>query len=304
SRAKIDLDDLAHARERLGKLSNENLENAIAHARADLRSRNTMYIPNKDSVETNADFSVLASSGKALEFHPITAGDKTTKFIVALESAKSPIVLFASAGVEIPLRGALTCHSEDPQCRFQFLNPEDALNLARTELAAASATPALTQDPHIYENPAMGMRVSLPDEWRLIREEPGSFSRPHNAVFGKSGTTAMFMLTREHFEGSPDLYGKMLEAFFAKRGNFQRTGVETVKQDGLSGTRWNINWTESGIDYSAVIEMFGVGDDYYRITTLAPKEVYSRYAEAFENIIRSVQFPLLRASPQILDSQK
>ena len=72
-------------------------------------------------------------------------------------------------------------------------------------------------------------------------------------------------------------------------------------RDGLTFTRWSVSWNENGIVYSSVMEMFGVGDDYYRITALAPKEVYDRYAEAFENMLHSVQFPMLRTDPHLPD---
>ncbi len=114
----------------------------------------------------------------------------------------------------------------------------------------------------------------------------------------------MFMLTREHMEGSPQLYQKMLEAFFSKRQDYKRAGEEAVKRDGLTGTRWNVSWNENGVPYTSVMEIYSVGDDHYRVTTLAPTEVYSRYAETFENILRSVQFPLLRANPQLVDPTK
>lgn len=133
----------------------------------------------------------------------------------------------------------------------------------------------------------MGMRVSLPDEWKLMREEPGSFSQPRNAMFGKSGTVAMFMLTRERMEGSPQLYQKMIEALFSKRQDCG-AGEEAVKRDGLTGTRWKVSWNENGVPYTSVMEMYSLDDDHYRVTTLAPAEVHGRYAETFENILRSV----------------
>ena len=70
----------------------------------------------------------------------------------------------------------------------------------------------------------MGMRISLPDEWKMVKEEPGSFSRPHNAMFNKTGSMAYFMLTREHLEGTADLYKKTLEVFFSKREDFKSNG--------------------------------------------------------------------------------
>jgi hypothetical protein len=173
-------------------------------------------------------------------------------------------------------------------------------------MALASATPATsaTHDPHVYDDPAVGMRVFLPDEWTMIREDKGSFSHPRNIMFGKSGSLAMFMLTLERLEGSPELYLKMLDNFFSKRTDFKRSGEEAVKRDGFTGTRWDMSWNENGIVYSAVLETFTLGDDHYRIMALAPTEVYSRYAETFENVLRSVQFPMLRADAHLLDPAK
>jgi hypothetical protein len=96
----------------------------------------------------------------------------------------------------------------------------------------------------------------------------------------------------------------MLDRFFSTKTDFKRTGEEAVKRDGLTGTRWIVSWNEQGVVYSAVIEMFGEGDDYYRITTFAPKEVYDRYAETFESVLRSLQFPMLRLNPHNLDPEK
>jgi hypothetical protein len=264
-----------------------------------------LTVPNGAEISGSGDFNVLLVAEGSPQIRQVSGDTSLAKFAESLQAAKFPVHLPEFAGVGIPLRGTLTCHSEDPQCRFIWLSPEEAVNLVRTETAAASATPApSTRDPHIYDSPAMGIRVSLPDEWKLMREEPGSFSQPRNAMFGKSGTAAMFMLTREHMEGSSQLYQKMIEAFFSRRPDYQRAGEEAVKRDGLTGTRWNLSWNENGVPYTSVMEMYSVGDDHYRVTTLAPTEVYSRYAETFENILHSVQFPLLHANPQLVDPTK
>ena len=307
TRARNDSDDLADAKEKLARLTKGKADGRIAKARTDLSERSTTSVANEGALSASADFAVrLSAAGKATEFHQLN-GDKTLAKIAALlPAAKLPIALPEASGVELALRGTLTCHTEETVCRFVFMSPEEAVNLTRNEMALASTQPALsaTHDPHVYDDPAMGMRISLPDEWKLIKLEPGSFSHPRNAMFGKSGSMAMFMLTRERFEGSVGLYQKNLDNFFSKKTDFKRSGEETVKRDGLTGTRWNVSWDENGIPYSSVMEMFGEGDDYYRITTLAPKEVYERYAETFENVIHSLQFPMLRVNPRLLDSEK
>jgi hypothetical protein len=266
-----------------------------------------MLVPNEGAVSASGDFAVrLSAAGKAMEFRQLNGDKALAKFADSLRAAKLPVSIPESSNVELPLRATLTCHSEEAECRFAFLSPEDAVNVARNEMALANST-AITsagRDPHVYDDPALGIRISLPDEWKLVKVEPGSFSRPRNAMFGKPGSAAMFMLTRERFEGSLELYQKMLDRFFSNKTDFRRAGEDTVKRDGLTGVRWNVGWNENGIVYSAVIEMFGNGDDYYRITTLAPKEVYDRYSVTFEDVLRSVQFPMLRANPPLLDSAK
>jgi len=307
TRARIDLDDLADARKQLAKLAEEGTDRAIKQGQADLSRKNVVLVANEGAISASADFAArLSTAGKPTEFRQLSGDKALAKFSESLQVAKLPVSLPEASGVEVPLRGTLTCHSEEPQCQFAFLSPDEAVNLARNEMALASTTPITraTHDPHVYDDPAMGMRVSLPDEWNIIKQERGSFSHPWNTMFGKPGSLAMFMLTRERFEGSPELYLKMLDKFFATRTDFKRSGEETVKRDGLTGTRWRVNWSESGIGYSSVIEVFGVGDDYYRITALAPKEVYDRYAEAFENVLHSVRFPTLHVNPQLLEPAK
>ena len=306
TRGRIDLADLAGAKKQLTKLTDENPDILIKQARVDLNEKSVVLIPNAGMISASANFAVrLSMPGKSPDFRQLD-GDKTlANFADSIRAAKLPVSIPESSDVELPLRAALTCHSEERQCRFAFFSPEEAVNLARNEMAlASSAITSAARDPHEYDDPALGMRISLPDEWRLVKIEPGSFSRPRTAMFGKPGSAAMFMLTRERFEGSLDLYQKMLDRFFSNKPDYKRAGEDTVKRDRLTGARWNVSWNENGIVYSAVIEMFGTGDDYYRITTLAPKEVYDRYSTAFEDVLRSVPFPMLRANPPLLDSAK
>lgn len=307
TRGRIDLTDTADAKKQLTKLIGENPDILIKQARIDLNEKSVVLIPNAPKVSASANFALqLSAPGKSPEVRQLDGDKVLEKFSALIRDSKLPVSIPESSTVELPLRATLTCHSEEAQCRFAFLSPEEAVNVTRNEMALASTTSltSASQDPHVYDDPALGMRISLPDEWKLVRVEPGSFSRPRNAMFGKPGSAAMFMLTRERFEGSLDLYQKMLERFFSNKTDFKRTGEDTVKRDGLIGTRWNVNWNENGVVYSAVIEVFGTGDDYYRIMTLAPTEVYGRYAATFEDVLHSVQFPMLHVSSPVLDSTK
>ena len=52
------------------------------------------------------------------------------------------------------------------------------------------------------------------------------------------------------------------------------------------------------------MELFTIGDDHYRLTAMAPKEVYDRYVESFEDMFRSLRFPMLRTEPRVLEGLK
>jgi TonB family protein len=307
TRSKIDQDDLDDAKKQLAKLVQEKADRAIKQARGDLSGKRIMFVANEGALSASADFTVrITPAGKPPEFYLLSGDKSLAKFVASLQTAKLPVFVPESADVQVLLRGTLTCHTEETRCRFSFLPPEEAVNLARNEMAMASSTPlsTTTHDPHVYEDAAIGIRISLPDEWKLVKLEQGSFSKPRNAIFGKRGSPAMFVLTKDRFEGSLDLYLKTLGAFLAGKTDFSRSGEETVKRDGLTGMRWNVSWSENGIIYSSVMEVFGVGDDYFRVTTVAPREIYERYAETFENMFHSVQFPMLHADPHLFEPAK
>jgi TonB family protein len=307
TRARIDPDDIADAKKRLAALAGKNAEAMIAEGRKNLSGKNVLSLANEGALSASGDFAIrLAAPGKAAQLQQLN-GDKTlAKLAESLLTTSLPVTVPESSGVQVPVRGTLTCHSEETHCRFAFMSPEEAVNVTRNELAMASPFPATSasRDPHLYDDPAMGIRISLPDEWKLVNLEPGSFSRPRNAMFGKPGALGIFMLTRERFDGSTDLYLKMLNGFFSRRPDFKRSGEETVKRDDVTGTRWIVNWSENGVPYAAVMEVFGVGEDYYRITAIAPKEVYEKYSETFENMFHSVRFPMLRLKTDLLDPAK
>jgi hypothetical protein len=146
------------------------------------------------------------------------------------------------------------------------------------------------------------MHLPLPDGWTLAKEEPSAYSQPYTAMFNKTGALAFLLLTRERLESSSTLYGKLLEANLGKHDDFKKTADMSVTRDGITGTRWNVEWKENGVTYTVIIEFFSVGDDHYRVTAFAPSEVYGRYTQDFENMFRSVRFPLLHVDPRLLPS--
>jgi TonB family protein len=299
-------DSVADARQRLSKAlpSDKATQKAVDSARSDLTTMRTVFLDNSVKASGSADFTVnISSSAKDIGVHQVSGDASFAVFSTQLQSATLPSQFAPSADVDIPRRGTLTCEAAKSQCSFVLMTADDALDLSRREGAAETAvlTPGPLADPHAYNNPALGMSVTLPDEWQLIHEEPGTFSRPHNAILGKPGALAFLLLTRERMEGSDDLYSKMLESSFAQREEYRRTGEMEVKRDGIPGTRWNIGWKDKGVTYVGIMEFFSVGDDHYRLTAMAPSEVYSRYSESFEDMLRSVRFPMLHNDPKLFE---
>ena len=292
--------DLEDARQRLKKLG-ANLDASVDRARTELTEMRTISVLNSSKATGEADFLFCISSDKA-EAKRITGDTSLGPFTSTLQNAKFPVTFPHNVSVEIPLRGTLTCKSAGESCRLALFRPDTAVDLARVE--AGTSVPVrknTSKDPHIYEDLTLGMRISLPDEWKVIKEQPGSFSQGYSVMFGKTGSLAAFVLAREHMESTPELYAKMLEKGLGMEAQFQRTGEETVKRDGLSGTRWTAIMTKNDVSYSLVTEFFTVGDDHYRLTAYAPKEVYDRYAKTFANMMHSVTFPMLHTDPKLLE---
>lgn len=301
TRFKPKQEDLADAKKRLKSLE-PNVDAAIEHGRTDLAQLRVISIPNPSKVSGQGDFVMRVASGKKIEAKRISGDNTLEPFAQALAGADMIIPIPRNVNVEIPLRGTLTCKSGDALCRFAIFSSDVAVDLARAEAASTvQVAENKSTDPHVYDSSALGMRIALPDEWTVTKIEPGGFNHPYNVMFSKTGSMAFFMLTREHVESTPELYKKMLESGFAREPQYQRTGEESVKRDGLSGTRLAATMTKEGITYFVETEFFTVGDDHYRLTALAPKDVFDRYAETFANMMHSVTFPMVHADPKLLE---
>ena len=299
-------DAVADARKRLAKvLPDEKAVTKLVDAeRASLSAMRTVSIENLAKAGGAADFTInVASSGKAVGVRQVSGDASFAAFSAPLQSATLPSQFPLATDIEIPRRGTLTCEAGKPQCSFVLLSADDAVDLSRKESAtdATALAQSTAPDPHTYNNASLGMKISLPDEWQLVHEEPGTFSRPHSATLGKPGTVAFFVLMREHLEGSSDLYSKMLEAGFSQREEYRRIGDREVKRDGIAGTRWSVGWKEKGIPYSGLLEFFSVGEDRYQLMALAPSEVYARYSDDFENMLQSLRFPILHTDPKVFE---
>ena len=299
---------VSDVKDRLAKASNQpHIDSLIDQARADLSKMNTVQIVNKPASAGAAEFQVLVGAPNNIVAAEMIAGEKTLGTLApALSSALLSMPLPPGTELKIPRRGSLQCEAAESSCRFILVTGREAVRLASREAAVDSV--ALRKDapaePHRYDSPFLGMRFSLADQWNLVHEERGTFTKPANALFGKEGAMVFLVLTREHLEATPELYAKTLESFLAQNVDFQRTSETDVVRDGLTGKRWLVRWSKDRVTYSGVMEFFTVGDDHYRISAMAPVDVYPRYSQNIEEMIRSVQFPLLRLDPKMLDNVK
>jgi TonB family protein len=305
TRARPDLDSVAESRERLTNLVGSKQQAAVLveHAQADVIAKRTLLIANAAKIAGTGDFTLLQlPPAKITEAHQISGGDALKPFTEALKTVQLPANLPGASAIELPRRGTLNCAADRDNCQFVLLTSDEASDLAGKEAASdtIAALPSSTADPHSYQNPSVGIKIWLPDEWSLLKEDPGSAARPWNAMFGKTGTLALLVLTHEHLESTPDLYRHMLDRSFSQHDDFKRTGDTAVVRDGISGTHWTLSWSEKGVPYRATIEFFSVGDDHYRIAAVAPTDVFPRYAQNFDDIFQSVQFPLLHTNSGIL----
>jgi TonB family protein len=277
-----------------------NPDSTVEIGKKELAPLQSVSVPNPDKLSGSGDFVLLvAKPNKVVDVRQIT-GDATLKpLTVALRSAKSPLDLPPSAEVLMPRRGTMTCTAGQSVCQLVLLSTNQASDVARMEAGsetASSVTESLGK-PTLYNNPAMGMTFTLPEGWKLVSEQAPSPAQPARATFQKPNSLAAIIVVCQHLEATSDLYRKIVEEFAAKKADYARTSDAPVVRDGIQGERWDIRWKEpNGIAYEALIEFFTAQDEHYQVVAEAPIEVFSRYAQSFEQALQSTHFPMLHVS--------
>jgi TonB family protein len=297
----------AEVRERLTKaVGADTVSSSLDKARATLGEARTLSVANQGRASGSGDYVlVLAPPKKISGIHALIPVKTLQPAEGALAAAETPFAIPKEPDTRVPRRGTLICASDESTCRFVFLPAREAARLASREAAPdTSSALASAADPHIYNSPLLGMRLSLLDGWRLVTEERGSMNKPTNALFQKEGTLANLVLTHEHLEASAEVYNKSLETWLGRNNTFQKISSTPVVRNGLSGERWTVRMNAGGVSYSGIIEIFHLGDEHYRVSAMAPTDMYGRYQEAFEEMIRSLQFPMARLDPKVIDGVK
>ena len=126
----------------------------------------------------------------------------------------------------------------------------------------------------------------------MLSEQAGSFQRPAEVILGKQRTTAHVVLMREVLEAPPALYMKLTKNQFSENSlQYRLISEEKVSRGGLEGRSLVFLAREGDVQMRYWVQIFSAGDEHFRISVFAPEELFERYANAFKEMMRSVQFP-------------
>ncbi len=177
---------------------------------------------------------------------------------------------------------------------FEFLEPV----LGRMKGSAAapispSVAPANTGGGQsFYINDRIGIKILLPPDWQLMKEEKGSFTQPVTVILGLPGTLAVFFVAREVLEATPEMYKNLVKQRVSKGSqDYRELGEENVAQAGLQGTKLIVSVKANDIRYRLWVLIFSNGKEHFRIGAQAPEEFFDRYQATFEQMLKSVVFP-------------
>ena len=142
-----------------------------------------------------------------------------------------------------------------------------------------------------YFNPDIGIKVHVPEGWRVVRQgKPGS-TQPARAIVMKVGALAALTLSREHLESSAQMYRLFAERQLAKNPDFETTGADAISVDGAAGDRMTYKFNHDKVEkWGGWVAFFSNGDEHYLITAVAPADIYDRYAPAYASMLQSVRF--------------
>ena len=153
-----------------------------------------------------------------------------------------------------------------------------------------------------YFNPDIGIKVHLPDGWRVVRQVKPSYTQPARAMVMKVGALATLVLAREHLESSAQMYRLLVERQLAKSADFEKTGADAISVDGVAGDRITYKFNLDKVELRGWVGFFSNGDEHYRMTALAPADIYDRYAPMYASMLRSVRFPWMHPDEKFVST--
>jgi four helix bundle protein len=273
-----------------------------------LAGAQSLAVPNSGKATGTGDFLLLiAAPDRIVDARQLNGDAALQPMNSALRATKFPLDLPASADVQIPRRGTLTCTPEHRDCQLALLTAAMASELARKEAGSDTAAKVIEAagKPNLFHIPALGMDMTLPEGFTLVSQQSPSLTQPATAIFQKAGTLATIFMFRHHLEATPELYRKMVEDNDQRREEFVRTSAAPVTRDGIQGDHWNVQWKENGIAFRAIVEFFSIEDEHYMVIAQAPAETFPRYSKNFEEALESVKLPAWRVSAgEILSKSK
>ena len=143
-----------------------------------------------------------------------------------------------------------------------------------------------------YFNPEIGIKVHLPEGWKIVMEKKPDFGAARAAAM-KVGTLATLLLVHDHTGSSAQAYRAMVEEELGKNPDFQVTGQEPAKLDGLDGERIAFKYTRNKTEMRGWMFLLANGDQHYRIGALAPSDTFNELAPAYTAMLQTVRFAQL-----------
>jgi tetratricopeptide (TPR) repeat protein len=279
---------LDEIRGKLAKIAppDADLEYLVRAGRTDLKRMNSVDVPNSRHAAGSTDLALKIEGDKITDLRTISGDKSIADTPEAIRGLKLPLKMPQGP---IPRRAVFSCEEEHTQCRLRMLSAEEALSAAIEDDTPVGTKATSSPDPRLFRDPAIGVTLSLAEDWAFLKEEnlQGSLT----ATFGKAGATAYLFLAREHVRISADEYGRTLKKRWSKREQFHRTKETEIVCDGIPGTRWDVTWTDKGIHFAGIFEYYTTGSDHYWVAAEAPIDSYSRYSRSFEDMLGSLKLP-------------
>ena len=141
-----------------------------------------------------------------------------------------------------------------------------------------------------YFNPAIGIMVHVPEGWRVVSETRPTTTVGAQATIVKVSAYTSLMVSREHVEATRQMYRTLELQQLAKAPDYVELGQEEVQLDGAVGDRILFKYTQAGTVIRGFLDIFNNEDEHYRITGLAPADMYDRYAPALKAMEQGARF--------------
>jgi TonB family protein len=289
-------------RARLEQLAGDRTAADAAVAAAKERSKMIDTVAAPIGVSGNADFVLLTGADGNIEKAEWMKGEESLRPLASSIVRRKTQFQSPDPSVSAILRlGQVKCLNGKCELTLVAANKAGALvpeetanNLLPDEVLRS--VPALAAQPPVaapetdFFNPEVGMKVHLPEGWRLVSETKPTFTTPAQSVLVKVGSLAFFILQREHLEASPEMYRKLRQEHMSSAPNLTVLGESSAVVDGKNADRVTFKVTQEAAELRGWMMFVDNGDEHYGILAMAPADIFDRYAPMYTAMTQSVRF--------------